>query len=59
MKKVKITQIRSLIRTLPKQRETIQALGLKRIRHSVEKELNPQIQGMLNVVHHLVKVEEI
>lgn len=59
MKKVKITQIRSLIRTLPKQRETMRSLGLRRIRHSVEKELNPQIQGMLTVVHHLVKVEEI
>lgn len=59
MKKVKITQIRSLIRTLPKQRETMRSLGLRRIRHSVEKELNPQIQGMITVVSHLVKVEEI
>jgi large subunit ribosomal protein L30 len=59
MKKVRITQTRSLIRCLPNQRATMQALGLRRISHSVEQELNPQIQGMLRVVGHLVKVEEI
>jgi large subunit ribosomal protein L30 len=59
MKKIKVTQLRSLIRCLPKQRETMRSLGLRRIRHSVELELNPQVKGMLQVVQHLVKVEEI
>jgi large subunit ribosomal protein L30 len=58
MKKVIITQIKSRIRTLPNQRASLDALGLLRIRHSVEKELTPQIQGMLRVVNHLVEVKE-
>jgi large subunit ribosomal protein L30 len=33
-------------------------LGLKRIRHSVVREDNPQTQGLIAVVRHLVEVEE-
>lgn len=56
--KVKITLVRSPIGRKPNQRRTVEALGLKRIRHSVVKELNPSIQGMVNTVAHLVRVEE-
>lgn len=59
MKKVKITQIRSVIDRTKNQKDTIVALGLRKMNHSVEKELTPQIEGMINKVSHLVKVEEI
>lgn len=57
MAKVKITQIKSLSGQTARQRKTVEALGLKRIHHTVEKELNAQIKGMIEKVHHLVKVE--
>jgi large subunit ribosomal protein L30 len=57
MKKVKITQIRSRIGSNPKQRATLDALGLRRINHTVEHIATPQIEGMIRKVKHLVKVE--
>jgi len=59
MGKVVITQVRSTIARPKKQRATIQALGLGKINRSVEKELTPQIEGMINKVHHLVDVKEL
>lgn len=59
MKKVKITQVRSVIDRPKRQKDTMVALGLRKMNHSVEKELTPQIEGMINKVSHLVKVEEI
>lgn len=58
-KKLKITQVRSLIGQNLKQRRTMEALGLRKIRRSVEQEDTPQIRGMINVVQHLVVVEEL
>ena len=57
-KKIKITQIKSSVRRLKKQKATLQALGLHGIRKSVIKEKSPVVDGMLNVVSHLVAVEE-
>ena len=59
MSKVKVTQVRSLIKRPKDQRLTIQALGLGKLNRSVEVELSPSIQGMINKVNHLVKVTEI
>ena len=59
MSKVKITQVKSIIDRPQKQKATIQALGLKRMNHSVEVELSAQIQGMIKKVEHLIKVEEL
>jgi len=59
MAKVKITQVRSLISRPESQRRTIEALGLGKINRSVEKELTPQIAGMISKVNHLVKVTEL
>lgn len=58
-KKLKITQVRSLIGQNQKQRRTMEALGLRKIRRSVEQEDTPQIRGMINIVQHLVVVEEL
>ncbi|MEI7982011.1 MAG: 50S ribosomal protein L30 [Bacteroidota bacterium] len=58
MKKIKITQVRSGIGRPLRQKRTLEALGLRRIRHTVEHEATPQILGMVHKVIHLVKVEE-
>lgn len=58
MAKVKITQVKSLIDRPKRQKETVKALGLKKINDSVVKDVTPQIEGMINKVAHLVKVEE-
>lgn len=59
MAKVRITQTRSLIRRPKTQKATIKALGLGKINRTVEVENTPQIQGMINSVHHLVTVTAI
>ncbi len=56
---IKITLVRGLSRTLPKQRGTIKALGLGKVGSSVVRENNPVFQGMVRTVSHLVKVEEV
>jgi large subunit ribosomal protein L30 len=58
-KSLKITQIRSLIGQKPDHKKTIEAVGLKRIRHSVIKNDTPQIRGMIKKVVHMVEVEEV
>ena len=58
MGKLKITQVRSAICRVEKQKLTIRALGIRRLNHFVIHEDTPQIRGMIRVVHHLVKVEE-
>jgi large subunit ribosomal protein L30 len=57
--KLKITQVVSQLDCLEKQKRTIKALGLGRPNYSVVKTDSPQLQGMLTVVRHLVKVEEV
>ena len=59
MKKVRITQVKGTIHTQPKQRANIAALGLHGIGTANEIELKPAIQGMINAVRFLIKVEEI
>lgn len=59
MAKVKVTQVRSIIDCKEKQKRTIEALGLGSPRNSRVHEDNPQLQGMLRVVRHLVKVEAV
>lgn len=59
MGKVRITQVKSAIDRPKKQKDTLIALGLKKISQSVEVEQSPQIAGMINKVEHLVKVENL
>ena len=58
MSTLNIKLVKSVIGTLPNQRKTIQALGLKKIGQTVEKPDNVQIRGMIDVVKHLVEVQE-
>ncbi len=59
MAKIKITLIKSVIDRSERQKKTVEALGLKKIRHSVEVEATPAIIGMVRKVNHLVAVENI
>lgn len=59
MAQLKITQVKSVIKRLEKQKLTIKALGLGRPNYSKILPDNPQTRGMINVVKHLVKVEEV
>ncbi len=59
MPRLKVTQVRGLPGKNQRQRATVRALGLKRIRHSVVKEDRPEIRGMIAKVQHLVQVEEV
>ena len=58
MAKVKITQVKSLIDRPKRQKDTVKALGLKKINDSIVKDVTPQITGMINKVAHLIKVED-
>lgn len=57
--KLSIKLTRSVIGSKPKQRKTIEALGLNKIGQTTEKNDTPQIRGMVEVVSHLVEVKEI
>jgi large subunit ribosomal protein L30 len=59
MQKVKITLVRSTIKRPKNQKDTVLALGLKKMHQSVEVVGTPQVLGMINKVNHLLKVEEV
>jgi len=56
---LRITQIKSDIGSKKDQKDTLRALGLRRIRHQVTKPDTPAVRGMVNKVVHLVAVEEL
>ena len=58
-KKVKITQIKSAIGYRCQAKDTLKALGLKKINGSVIKVVSPAVQGMITSINHLLKVEEL
>ena len=57
--KLKITLVKSTIGAIPKNRKTVEALGLNKIGKTVEMPDNKAVRGMIQNVRHLVKVEEI
>ena len=57
--KLKITLVKSPIGAIPKQKATVEALGLKKMHKTVELPDNDAVRGMVWHVRHLVKVEEI
>lgn len=59
MAKVRITLVKSTIGALKKQKATMEALGLRKIRQSKEFEDSATLQGMIKVVNHLIKVETV
>ncbi|MEU0540820.1 MULTISPECIES: 50S ribosomal protein L30 [unclassified Nocardia] len=59
MADLKVTQTKSSIGALRNQRESLRTLGLRGIRQTVVREDNAQNRGLINVVRHLVQVEEV
>ncbi|MDF2456108.1 MAG: rpmD [Cytophagaceae bacterium] len=58
MSKIKITQVKSAIKRPAAQKRVLESLGLGKIHQTVEHTINPQIQGMINKVIHMVEVEK-
>jgi len=58
MAKLQITLKRSVIGRPQDQKATVQALGLRKLNQTVEKEDNAAIRGMVEKVKHLVDVTE-
>ena len=59
MAKIRITQVKSKNGKPERQKRTLEALGIRKLNHSVEHEATPQILGMVEKIRHLVKVENI
>ena len=59
MAQLKVQQKKGIIGVKANQRETLRTLGLKRIGHTVVREDDAQNRGYVNVVRHLVRVEEV
>ena len=55
---LKLKLVRSLIGATKRQRQTVQGLGLRRIRHTVERPDTPEIRGMVTKVAHLIQLIE-
>ena len=55
--KIKVTQVKSRIKSPKLQKRTLDALGLKKLNRTVEHEDTPVIRGMIEKVRHLVSVE--
>ena len=56
---LRVTQIKSTISHIARNRATVRALGLKRIGHTVEIPDNPATRGMVRAVRFLVTVDEV
>lgn len=59
MGNLKITLVKSTIKSKENQKATVAALGLKKIGANVVQKDNPQIRGMIKKVEHLLSVEEV
>jgi len=57
-KTIRIRQVRSAIGTKRGHREVLRGLGLRRIRHVVERPDTPAVRGMVRKIQYLLEVEE-
>lgn len=58
-KKVKVTQIKSSIGVIPKHKKTLIALGLNKIGRTKIHNDNPVMNGMIDQVRYLLKIERV
>ncbi len=56
---LRITLVKSTIGEKPKTRATVESLGLRKIRQSVERPDTPDVRGMVRAAKHLLDVEEV
>ena len=59
MTNLRITQIKSSIKTTKSQKSTLESLGLRKMNQTVEHEATPSIVGMINKLRHMLLVEEV
>ncbi len=57
--KIKVTLTKSTIGATPKQKKVVEAMGLRKMHHSVELKDTPAARGAVEKVKHLVTVEEL
>lgn len=57
-KQIAVTLVRSYHDKLPKHRECVRGLGLKKMNQTVVLEDTPSVRGMVNKIEYLVRVEE-
>lgn len=58
MEVIKIKMVKSAIKRPADQKATLKALGFRKLNQTVEKQVNPQILGMIKKVQHLIVVVE-
>lgn len=58
MASIVVKQVKSSIKKSKNQKLTLEALGLKGINQEVEHTATPQILGMVDVVKHLVQIQQ-
>ena len=58
-KKIRITQIKSSIGYRREAKDTLKALGIKKMNGSIIKVVSPSIKGMITSINHLLKVEDV
>lgn len=58
-KMLRITLVRSPIGYSIRQKQTVRALGLRKLQQVVERPDNPAVRGMVNKISHLLRVEEV
>jgi large subunit ribosomal protein L30 len=58
MSKIRVTLIKSPNGYKQDQRDTVKAIGLRRMWHTIERDDSPTLRGMLHKVAHLIKMEE-
>ena len=56
-KKISVTLVKSPVGALPRHRECVRGLGLKRMNHSVVLEDTASVRGMVNKIEYMVRVE--
>ena len=59
MAKLEIKLLKSPIGRLEKHRRTVEALGLKKVGQTVEKDDNASIRGMINSINFMLEVNEV
>lgn len=59
MEKIRITQVKSRIGATQRQKDTLDALGLRKMNATVEHNATQQVLGMVVKVNHLVSVEQV
>ncbi len=58
-KMLKITLVKSTIGAVPKNRKTVESMGLRKLNKSVILPDNDATRGQIQQIKHLIKVEEV